>query len=329
MRNPIIGLPKTHGSCGVALICRIFSLGLSLGLALSFSLTRAAAQSPTGLDAAAGKAAAVRLVPSYPANARFTYAIDIHTGIGSQASMDTRATAEIHILPGAMPGRYDADLRFLAYHTTAQADDPAAEQKIKEQATASDHAATSMTPVHVHIDGGQLTLVARPMGAAYDQPVEMLVQLARTDSLPKHAVHVGDRWTHQRTQPVPTLDFSVPLTLDSSLTRLVPPSAATGNQPAATVTVHAHGQARLPPNAMPGASELAAQGLVPEASIRFDTTAVSDYRLPDVVLLQTHSDSHNHMHVRFIGPSPNARTTDTDIHSTATVKLTKVTGDAQ
>lgn len=272
--------------------------------------------------AAQAPAAAVTLAPAYHPGARLDYAIAIHSAIGTQATLDTAAEAEVHILAGAAPGSFTADVRFTRFKTTVQAQDASDRAGLEQQAAATDQAAAAMKPVRFQVSGRDLHILARPPGADYDQPVEMLEELMRTDQLPAGPVAVGSHWTGERAQPIPTMNASVALRLDCALTSL----GDTGGVPTATLTVHSEGRSDLPPNALPGAAELAKQGLMATASITFDTDSTSIYRRADAVLLKTTSDTHNTMVLKLVGPSPLARTTDTHIDSTATVTLERETG---
>jgi hypothetical protein len=263
--------------------------------------------------------AAVTLVPSYKPGQKLVYSASIQSQIGADATMNTVAEIEMDILPGATPGHFDTAMHFTKYATTAQATNPANQASLAQEAASEDHAALSMTPTRFRVAPGMITVLARANGPSYDQAVEMLEELARTDSLPEGPVSVGNHWTRERSRAIPTLNFSVALTLPCALTSF-------GNldgQPTAMVTIHSDGSTPLPPGSLPGSQQLAAQGLVPEATIRFDNDTTSQYRIADAVLLESQSQSHNHMEIRFIGPSPNARTTETDIASSATLKLEK------
>lgn len=258
-------------------------------------------------------------MPSYASGETLYYSIAIHSNIGGKATLDTTAEAAIAILAGAAPGRFDAEARFTRFTTAVQAD-PDDLAALKKQSSDTDQAATSMGAARFRMTAGQFTVISRPNGPQFDEPVEMLEELVRTDALPTAPVTVGEHWTRTRTRAIPTLEFSVPLTLDCVLTELAP----VGSVRAATVTVHTTGHTPLPPGSLPGSQELAAQGLVAEAAVGFDTTATAHYRLPDSVLLESTSENHNSMQIKLVGPSPHAGTTNTDIDSTSTVKLERI-----
>lgn len=260
--------------------------------------------------------AQVTLVPTYAPNSHLFYSVAIHSAIGTRATMDTDAEVDMHVLPGATPGSFDAEMRFTRFKTTVKADSAADQAGLAQQSAATDHAAMTMAPAHFRVTPQKFTTVSRPQGPDYDQPVEMLEELARTDDLPTGPATVGNRWTRERSRALPTMNFSVALTMDCSLT------AADGKT--ATIAVHSHGSTPLPPGSLPGSQAMAAQGLVPEATVSFDTTATSVYQATDAILQQTTSDTHNRMHIRFVGPSPQAQTTDTNIDSSATVKLERI-----
>jgi len=264
---------------------------------------------------------AVTLVPDFAPGSVLTYSVAIHSNVGTHIQMDIKAEIAMHILAAATPGNFDAELRFTQYTSTVKADNPTDQQSVAAQAAATDHAAQSMPAVHFRINGSQFTTVSRPQGADYDQPVQMLAELARMDTLPTGPTTVGARWTRVRTQQIPTLNFSLPLTLECQLTAV----GTLDGQPSATVVVHSHGSSQLPPGSLPGTQQMAAQGLIPEATVGFDTTATSRYRLPQAILDLATSTTHNTMDIRFIGPSPQAQTSNTYIDSTATVKLVGIT----
>lgn len=259
----------------------------------------------------------VTLLPTYAPDSHLTYSVVIHSAIGTRATMDTNAAVDMHVLPGATPGNFDAELKFTKYATTVKADLPADQTSLEQQSSATDHAAQTMTPAHFRVSPGKIEIIARPNGADFDQPVEMLEELVRTDGLPNGPVGVGNHWTFTRSRDIPTMNFSVAIAMDCSLTAF----GEQNGQPTATITIHSHGSTPLPPGALPGSQEMAAQGLVPEASVAFDTDATSIYRANDAVLESTTSETNNQMHIKFIGPSPNAQTMDTTIHSTSTVRL--------
>ncbi len=266
----------------------------------------------------------VTLLPRYTVGERLLYSVAIHSTISSGAVLDTTAEAELRVVAAPAPGKFTATARFLRYTTKVQAQSPADLAGLQRQSAATDHAATSMAPAEFAVTPGSFKTLSRQAGAVYDQPVEMLQELARTDSLPTGPTAVGAAWTRTRRRAIPTLNASVPLRLDCSLNAIAPYAG----QPAATIVVHAQGSAALPPGSLPGSKALAAQGLVAEATVRFDTTATSHYRIADGVLLETSSTSHNNMRINLVGPSPAAKTTNADIHSTSTVKLEKETPPA-
>lgn len=272
-----------------------------------------------GLWAQAPPPATLTLVPRYTAGSSLYYAVTIHSAAGMQATLDTTAEVVMRILPGATPGHFDTEMHFTKYATTVQADE-SLRPALAGQAAATDKAALGMTPARFRVGVGTFQVLARPTGSEYDQPVEMLEELVRTDALPPAGTPVGGQWTHQRTRDLPTLNFSVPLNLACQLTAV----GQSQGQPAATISVHAQGNTALPPNALPDSDALAAQGLVAEASLRFDITATSQYRVADAVLLASSSSSDNHLHIKLVGPSPKAGEQDSDFSSTATVKLERV-----
>jgi hypothetical protein len=278
-------------------------------LVAGFLLTPLAAQAP------------VTVAPRYAPGERLTYAIAIHSTLSSGATLDTSAEAELRVQSAAGPGAFTVAARFTRYTTRIRAQSPDNLAALRKQSAATDHAALSMAPAEFAVTPAAFKTVSRQPGGVYDQPVEMLEEIVRTDSLPSGPTAVGAAWTRTRSRSIPTLNVSVPLRLDCSLTAVAPYAG----QPAATIVTRAQGQVALPPGSLPGSKELAAQGLVTEATVRFDTTATSHYRLADGVLLESSSSSHNHLHISLVGPSPAAKTTEADVHSTSTVKLEKET----
>lgn len=273
---------------------------------------------------AAAQAPAVTLVPRYTPNSHLFYSLVINSAIGSDATMVTTGEIDMHILAAAAPGSFDAEMRFLKYATTVKSASAADQTALAQQTATSDQAAQSMAAARFRVAAGKITVLSRPAGSQYDQPVEMLEELARDDSLPPGPASVGAQWSRHRTRQIPTMNFSVALKLDCSLTAVGPGPGAFSGQPAATIVVRSQGSTPLPPGSLPGSEALAAQGLVPEATVSFDTTATSIYRVADAILEQTSSETHNRMHLSLVGPSPDARTTDTEINSTATVQLERV-----
>ncbi|HXE31029.1 MAG TPA: hypothetical protein VN515_04440 [Terriglobales bacterium] len=259
--------------------------------------------------------ARVSLVPNYQPDSHLFYAVTIHADIGPQSTLDTDAEVDMHILPGASLGNFEAELRFTRFHTVVKAD-AASQAALSAQVADTDKKAVSMAPVHVRSTTGALTLVSRAAGADYDQPVEMLEELARTDELPSGPASVGNQWTRQRSEPIPQVNFSLALTLECTLKAL---DART-----ATLQVHSFGSSPLPPGSLPGSDQMAAQGLVAEPTVSYDTDATVQYRVPDAVLEQTNATTHNHMQIRYVGPSPDAHTSEIAINSTSTVKLEKI-----
>ncbi|MGH9482218.1 MAG: hypothetical protein ACRD1L_09005 [Terriglobales bacterium] len=297
---------------------RVARWGLGLAVAATMAAGQAYGQAPGQV---AGQVK-VTLQPRYPPGTKLLYAISIHSSIGSKATMDTTAEAEMSVQPGTAPGSFEAAMRFTKFSTMVKTDDANTLADLTKQAAATDHAAVSMAAARFQVGTGAFQVLFRQAGADYDQPVEMLEELARTDELPSGPTAVGEHWTRQRTRAIPTMNVSVPLTLDCSLTGM---GQAEG-RPTAAITVHSQGNATLPPGALPGSDQLAAQGLVPEATIVFDTTSHSQFRVADAVLLETTSQTHNQMNLKLVGPSPQAGNSVTDIDSTATVKLESSSG---
>ena len=262
---------------------------------------------------------AVTLIPHYMAGSTLYYAVAIHSDLGGKATMDTAAEIALRILPGSPAGGFDTEMHFTKFATTVHASGQVL-AGLQKQAATTDHAALTMTPARFQVALGKFQVLARQAGPDYDQPVEMLEELVRTDALPTGATAVGSQWTRHRTRDLPTMNASVALTLQCQLTAVAP----VAGQPAATITVHSLGNTTLPPNALPGSQAMAAQGLVPEATVAFDTTATSIYRVADAVLLQTTSQTSNQMHIKLVGPNPQAGSQESDINSTASVKLEKI-----
>jgi len=255
----------------------------------------------------------------YPAGATYAYGVTLHSTIGNRATIGTTAEVEIRILTAGGPNNYEATLRFTRFATTVESTDAQAKAGLVKQSADTDHAAVTMQPVKVKVTPDTFTIESRSPGADYDQPVEMLTQLARADVLPSGPVQVGSSWTRVRTQPIPTMNTSVALHMQCSLVAV----GEAGGQPAVTLRVVSTGNAELPAGSLPGSDELARQGLVAVATVGFNTDATSEYRRADAVLLSSKSETRNHMHVKLVGPSPNATAYDTDITSSSTVKLLK------
>lgn len=263
----------------------------------------------------------VALVPNYKPGTHFFYALQLHSAIASRATLDTTAEVDMQILPGSTPGHFRAGARFTRFSTTVKAEAANDQAALAVQSAATDKAAVTMQPAQFEVSSAGLQVLSRASGADYDQPVDMLEELIRTDSLPTVAVTVGKHWTRSRPRPIPGLNASVPLTMDCSLAALgTRDGAAT-----ATIEVHAHGEAVLPPDALPGAASLEAQGVVPDAHVSLATDASAVYRVSDAVLLEITSQSHNQLQIKLIG-GPQAGSSTTVSTSSATVKLEKITG---
>lgn len=289
---------------------------LIIYICLSAMLTLAAAQAP------------IRLAVTYTPDSWLLYSAVIHTeivtrsgpGAGLRAVLDTQAEAQLHVLAGATTNNFEMEARFTRYTTTVTADNAQQKAELDKEAAAADQAATSMAAAKFRVAEGHFSIEFRQPGGAYDQAVDMLSELARTDELPAGPVTIGSQWTRARARSIPQTTVSMPLTLHCTLTAL---GRADGFADA-TITMDTSASANLPPGSLPGTQELARQGLVPLGTFRFHTEATSRYRVADGVLLETHSDTHSDMKLEFIGPSPQAATSDSDIHSTGTVKLEKI-----
>ncbi|MGH9518651.1 MAG: hypothetical protein ACRD2D_03340 [Terriglobales bacterium] len=288
---------------------------------MSFSLRRMVPWAAWVLFAAPAiaQAPSVALVPNYKPGAHFLYSLHIHSSISTRATLDTVAEVEMQILPGSGLGRFRAAARFTHFSTTVKAESANDQAALEVQSAATDKAAVSMQPAQFEVSSAGLQILARTPGADYDQPVDMLEELIRTDSLPTGAVSVGSRWTRARSRAIPGMNASVPLTMDCSLASLGTRDGAA----VATIQVQAHGEAVLPPDALPGAAALEAQGVVPDAHVSVATDSSAVYRAADAVLLEITSQSHNQLQIKLIGgPQPQSSTTDST--SSATVKLEKI-----
>lgn len=270
-----------------------------------------------GLSAALAAQAKVTLVPRYVPGTHLYYSVLIHATITSRATLDTKAEVEMTILPGAQPANFTAALRFTRFATTVQAAQPDDQAALTVQAATTDRAALTMEPARFAISPGGVKILARAAGPQYDQPVDMLEELARTDNLPSGAVAVGGTWTRHSNRPIPTVSATVPVTTDCTLASV----GAAGADP--TVTIHevSNGDADLPADSLPGASTYTAQGLTVEAHISIQAEATAVYRLSDAVVEQITSESHNRLLIKLIGPNPQAGTSATESVSRATVKL--------
>ncbi|MGH9486382.1 MAG: hypothetical protein ACRD04_02175 [Terriglobales bacterium] len=284
-----------------------------------------------GLLALAGMAQApakVRLVATYTPDSWLIYSATIHTTITTHTSqnanwnarLDTKAEIRLHVLSGATPNNFQMEARFTSYKTTVTAQNPNQQAQLQQQSAASDQAATGMKPARFQVSNGHFTILFRQPGGAYDQAVDMLSELARTDELPAGPVAVGATWTRQRTRGIPETSLSMPLTLHCTLTAL---SSGHG-QRTATIGVQSSSGINLPPGSLPDSQQLAREGLVPMGKFSFTTTTMAQFRTADAVLLDTSSQTHSTMHLDFIGPSPKAETSDSQIHSTGEVKLVKI-----
>lgn len=265
------------------------------------------------------QAPSVGLVPTYRPGTHFFYSVQVHSVISTRATLDTTAEVDMQVLPGSTPGHFRTAMRFTSFATTVKADAATDQAALSVQAATTDKAAVSMQPPEFEVSATGVQVLSRATGPDYDQPVDTLEELVRIDSLPTTAVAVGAHWTRTRSRPIPGINASVPLTLDCSL-------AAVSTQdgvPTASLHVQAQGQAVLPPDALPGAAELKAQGVVPDARVSVSTESTSVYRAADAVLLSIVSSSHNQLQIKLIGgPQPQSSTTESQ--SSATVKLERI-----
>ncbi|TAN23037.1 MAG: hypothetical protein EPN33_05975 [Acidobacteria bacterium] len=270
----------------------------------------------------------VRLATTYTPNSWLVYSISATTkittrtgpGAALHATLVTQAEAQLHVLPGATTNDFEIAARFNKYSTTVRADNAAQKAGLEKQAAATDQAAVAMKPALFRVVNGVFSTVFRQPGDHYDQPADMLSELTRNDVLPRRPVAVGAQWTRTRERAIPTTTISMPLTLRCRLAAL---GSEHGDRTAA-IAVDSTGSANLPPGSLPDSQKLASQGLVPLGRFSTKTTANSVYRVADGVLLATSSQTHSSMQLQFIGPSPQAATSDSEIDSTGSVKLEKI-----
>jgi hypothetical protein len=269
--------------------------------------------------------AQVTLVPRYNSGSQFYYAVTIHSEVTtttnqtqrSNATLDTQAEIEMHILSASQPGSFEAAMRFTKYHTSVASADAAVKAQLQAKSAHDDAAALAMTPARFSVAAGKFTLVSRQPGGDYDQAVDMLSELVRTEDLPTGPVGVGAQWTRVRNRDLPGMNANLPITLQCSLTAL----GSDQGQPTATIEVHSTGAADLPPGSLPGAQEMAREGVVPIGKISSNTVSTSQFRLADAVLLASSSETHSQVSIQLISPSPTPQSTESLIHSTGTVKL--------
>ena len=277
-------------------------------------------------------AAQVTLVPHYTPGAQLYYAVAIHSDVAtttnqtqqSSATLDTQAEIEMHILSASKPGTFEAEMRFTKYHTTVASADAAVKAQLQEKSAHDDASAVAMTPARFSVAAGKLTLESRQSGSDYDQAVDMLSELVRTEDLPTGPVGVGAQWTRARNRDLPGMHANLPITLQCSLTGV-------GNdqgQATATISVHSSGAADLPPGSLPGAQEMARAGVVPIGKISSNTVSTSRFRTDDAVLISSSSETHSQVSIQLVGPTPTPQSTDSLIHSTGTVKLERMTPPA-
>lgn len=269
----------------------------------------------------------VRLATTYTPDSWLLYSVSATTKITTRtsqgavhATLVTQAEAQLHVLPGATTNDFEIAARFSQYSTTVTADNATQKAGLEKQAAATAQAATTMKPAQFRVVNGVLSMVFRQPGDNYDQPVDMLSELARNDVLPSKPVAVGAQWTRTRARAIPTTTISMPLTLRCRLAALGSEQGA----PTATIAVDSTGSANLPPGSLPDSQKLASEGLVPLGQFSTKTVANSTYRVADGVLLATSSQTHSSMQLQFIGPSPQAATSDSEIDSSGTVKLEKI-----
>lgn len=283
------------------------------------------------LVAAAQTSQTVRLATTYTPDSWLLYSVSATTKIATRtsqgavhATLVTQATAQLHVLPGAATNDFEIAARFSQYRTTVTADNAAQQAELEKQAAATARAAAAMAPARFRVVNGVFSIVFRQPGDNYDQPVDMLSELVRDDVLPRQPVAVGARWTRTRERAIPTTTISMPLTLRCQLAAL----GSEHGERTATIAVDSAGSANLPPGSLPDSQKLASEGLVPLGAFSTKTMATSIYRVADGVLLATRSQTHSSMQLQFIGPSPQAATSDSEIDSTGSVKLEKILASA-
>lgn len=273
-------------------------------------------------------AAQVTLVPRYTPGSQLYYAVTIHSEVNtttnqtqhSSATLDTQAEIEMHILAASQPGTFKAEMRFTRYHTTVASADAALQTQLEQKSSHDDASAVAMTPARFSVSAGKFTLESRQPGTDYDQAVDMLSELVRTEDLPSGPVGVGAQWVRTRNRDLPGMNANLPITLHCSLTAL----GSVQGQPVATIEVHSDGAADLPPGSLPGAQEMAREGVVPMGKISSNTVSSSQFRIADAVLLTSSSETHSQVSIQLISPSPAPQSTESLIHSTGTVKLERV-----
>ncbi|HET9783476.1 MAG TPA: hypothetical protein VFP94_00830, partial [Terriglobales bacterium] len=184
-------------------------------LLLPLALPAQTAPAPTSA------AAQVTLVPRYSPGAQLYYAVTIHSDINtttnqtqhSSATLDTQAEIEMHIVSASQPGTFQAEMRFTKYHTTTASADAALLAQLEQKSAHDDASAVAMTPARFSVSAGKFTLESREPGSDYDQAVDMLSELVRTEDLPTGPVGVGAQWTRARNRDIPGMSAKLPIVL--------------------------------------------------------------------------------------------------------------------
>lgn len=270
--------------------------------------------------------ATVTIQPRFTPGEVLRWQIQIHSAITrdmngqiSSASMDNQTSAQMRIVSSDATGTV-AELTITQYRTRVSGMDALATSlRASEDQTAA--AATLMPPVRVKIvAGGANQTLSAPVGDQFAEPVTMLEQLARTDSLPSGATHVGDHWTRQRVQDLPSLHFSLPTTLQCSLTGL----QWAANRWLATIAVRSNASSVLPPSAIPGFSDFAAQGYASKATLDVTGDSSGRYDVAQGTLQGATSQTHNLLRIELVGPQPQPLHISTRIDSTGSVQRVPV-----
>lgn len=297
----------------------------SLGILSIIALTLAA-----GAQSAPAPPATVTIQPHWQAGQVLRWRLTIHStltrdaeGQSQTATLDNHSLAQMKIV-SASPDGAVAELSVLSYKTDVSGLDAVAGQLRADEDKLS-AAAPTLAPLRVRIvNGGENQILSAPQGSEYAEIVNMLEQLARTDTLPAGATRVGDQWTRQRVQKLETLHFSLPTTLRCALRRL--DWTPGGWQAEISVTTSA--DSALPPSSIPNFTEFAQQGYAAKATLNITGTATAKYQVATGMLASASSETHNLFRIELTGPQPQPIAITTRIDSTGTVEPAPAPGGA-
>jgi len=274
-------------------------------------LAGAAAQSP--------EAKPVTIAIRYTPGSTLYFASTIHSKVNGQPMTDTAAEVAIHILSSAGPDDYLAEAHFTKYAVAATATVPALRAEAESEAAKESQESLALPPVRFHLLRNQVTLVTPPQQPE-SEAAENLEAFLRNDDLPPAPESVGDHWQSTQNYPAGIGGVSLATTLDCTLIQV----GEYQGEPAATIEVHSQGSSQLPAAALPGLSELVAQGAKVAVQLAAEGTFTVQHRLSDGISVMSTAVEHEHLHVVVTGPDGQPHAQDTEVVDEETVSLERI-----